>query len=212
MGSVGSFLRFALCASFIACSFPEIDFDLDGGASATGGNGAGGSQNVGAGTSDGGAGASHGGGGQGGVNTTISSITTDGGGGGDGGSGGGGPVVICKDQDGDGFLSEDSSPECEELLGIEEGTDRDCDDDDDDAFPGQEDFFSRERNSGGWDYDCNETVETEYGLACSAECAWIVVSAGEDGCGDTGPLKRCNPVLLGCVLPVDAGEETQGCR
>jgi hypothetical protein len=196
-----SFARTLVVASLTACSFPSISFEDTGGAPPTGGNGAGGSQNAGAG----------GGGGEGGVNTTISSITTGGGGGADGG-GGGEPAAVCKDEDGDSYLSEDSSPECEELLGIDQEQDRDCDDTDDDAFPGQEGYFPTERKGGGWDYNCDEQVETQYAEDCSSACKpWLLVTPGEDGCGDSGEVRTCN-ALLGCVAPGSGGEATQECR
>ncbi len=106
-------------------------------------------------------------------------------------------AVPCTDRDGDDWMA----------VGIE-GSDcgavLDCDDQDDRAFPGQTEYFSTPRASGGFDFDC-DGAESKIDDTQGGECAvdwWNCVGTGWVGgvpdCGDPGTWHVC--------------EDQQGCR
>lgn len=199
------YLRAAAALLFVACTFPEIGFDDGTGASiATGASTSDGASSSDGGTTSQGAGGAGGHGGAGGRSGT-------GGHGGDGGGTGGGVPLTCVDLDEDGYLSDASDPGCDELPAYV-GKDHDCDDDDEYTHPNQATFFTQPRTAGGWDYDCDGSIETQYLVECPSPCApWLPVSPGEQGCGDTATMKKCN-TLLGCASPPDGNSATQGCH
>jgi hypothetical protein len=118
-------------------------------------------------------------------------------------------AVDC-DADDDGFLAENEA--C--------GGD-DCDDADEDAHPGQADFFISPRASGGYDYDCDGTAEPEVTdpLDCSllldTDCNGEGYSGSLPDCGEPGAWIQCAPTLLPLSLvcePEADGTREMGCR
>lgn len=61
-----------------------------------------------------------------------------------------GPVDTCTDDDDDGFFAE---PDC--------GSAVDCHDDEEDAYPGQDEFFEDPISGDDYDYNCDGTDEKE---------------------------------------------------
>lgn len=96
--------------------------------------------------------------------------------------------------------------------------DQDCDDTDSRAHPGQTNYYTGQRNSGGWDYDCNGS-EDKRTYADATGCAEDTVdptvcvetgSANRTGnCGGSVDADRC-PAAAPCALIQDTA--TQACR
>jgi hypothetical protein len=95
----------------------------------------------------------------------------------------------------------------------------DCDDGDEDAFPGQPGFFDHERTSGGYDFDCDELEEpfTELqGEGCHLD--WFTcVGTGWVGavpaCGEVGTWHVCvyGGIATGCA-ETESAEIAQSCQ
>jgi hypothetical protein len=154
-----------------------------GGAGQQGGGAAGQANGGTAGASGGSGGGSAGAGGGAGGGT--------GGGAGAGGStgGSGGCASPPCDCDGDGYLAEGSS--C---------AGNDCDDGDPDAHPGQTGWFTTPRKTaGGFDYDCNGTVELEFTSVISCVVALCPTTQGYFGttpqCGQAADWGDCTGAL-----------------
>lgn len=116
---------------------------------------------------------------------------------GGGGSGaGGGPADPC-DADGDGFY-----PQVE---GCDNGLEFDCYDDNARARPNQTDTFPVDRGDGSFDYDCDGVERPFYETTCSCNNQALGVTAGADGCGDEGVLRKCDAFLTcGAKTVVDS--------
>lgn len=114
----------------------------------------------------------------------------------------------CIDGDGDGFAVPGGSLECGPL---------DCDDDDERAFPGQEQFFAAPRPSGSFDFNCDG--DEERSLQTDGQtCHWRWFSCRGSGwvaepptCGGAGEYHECDDVGLQCV-EVDRATLTMACR
>lgn len=96
--------------------------------------------------------------------------------------------------------------------------DQDCDDTDSRAHPGQTNYYTGQRNSGGWDYDCNgsedkRTYSDATGCAEDATDPTLCVETGSANrtgdCGASVDTDRC-PAAAPCGLIQDT--TTQGCR
>ncbi len=128
-------------------------------------------------------------GGGGGSSGAAGAAGNPGGGGGSGGVSGaaGAAGAGCCDCDKD--LVPSNKPGC---------NGNDCDDDDANVFPGQTKFFGTESKNNGFDYNCDQKLETEYKkLDCVALCDPKV-----DGyigtapqCGKSGDFGSCDGVL-----------------
>lgn len=103
----------------------------------------------------------------------------------------------CTDRDDDGWVAvgiEDS--DCGPIL--------DCDDDDDRAFPGQTEYFTTARTSGGFDFDCDgeeSKIDDTQGGECAPDwwsCGGTGWVGGVPDCGDPGTWHTC--------------EDQQGCN
>jgi len=99
-------------------------------------------------------------------------------------------AVPCADRDHDGFF----------VVAIPDsdcGDQLDCDDGDDRAFPGQTDYFSTPRTSGGFDFNCdgNQTpIDTTQGGACQTDwwsCTGTGWVGGVPDCGNPGTYHTC---------------------
>jgi hypothetical protein len=131
-------------------------------------------------------------------------------GGGGGGNGGAGGAASDCDLDHDGWLATSSA--C--------GGD-DCDDTDDDAHPGQTGFFTSQRKSGGYDFNCDGDSERQF--AATLDCSNLLDTAcsGESfahplpACGARGSWISCqlavSPLPVLC-MSVSEGDRKMGCR
>lgn len=108
------------------------------------------------------------------------------------------------DVDEDGYIRDD--PHCAGGDG-----ERDCDDNDARAYPGQTDFFDTPRSSGGYDFDCNAVDEPQHPTSCFCAGYALLVPAGAAGCGVTGSLRTCYQFFL-CGVNDTANTATQLCR
>ena len=108
------------------------------------------------------------------------------------------------DVDEDGFIRDD--PHC-----VGNDKDRDCDDNDARAHPGQTDFFDTPRASGGYDFDCNGTDEPQEPTSCACIGSALLVPPGAEGCGVTGTVRTCFFFFLCGVNDTDT-TATQLCR
>ena len=102
-------------------------------------------------------------------------------------------MPIDCDVDGDGSLAKSAA--C--------GGD-DCDDADEDAHPGQSDYFTSPRVSGGYDYDCDGKSEPEF--SGELDCSALLSACEGEGfssppaCGGSGTWIRCESILLPILL------------
>ncbi len=82
-------------------------------------------------------------------------------------------TVYYRDMDGDGYGDPDTMMVTCETLGDEWVTNgSDCDDADEDAFPGQTLFFGRSRAGGGWDFNCDGSEDMQYDTGyCNCDVA-----------------------------------------
>ena len=100
----------------------------------------------------------------------------------------------------------------------------DCDDDDEDVFPGQEKYFTDPSSRWGFDYDCDGDAEPKYAepLDCSIAntvCdtsiegffATITMPDVVPGCSQTGPFGSCVKELGMCQRGEES-METQACH
>jgi hypothetical protein len=117
------------------------------------------------------------------------------------------------DADHDGYTSL-STPGC---------TGNDCDDDDSNVHPGQTAFFTVERASGGFDYDCDGVEERAWSeaLDCSLlggsvlnGCEGQGFSGSVPACGTSGSWIECAPTLppLSVCQAGDDGTKLQACH
>jgi len=116
-------------------------------------------------------------------------------------------LVACADDDGDGVTI----------------CDGDCDDGDARVHPGQLEFFTTPRDSGGYDFDCDESTTLQYPAQGScgpiSECDAIVEGWTCDSlplCGEEcWWLKGCVLEFMGephCSEYAPTERRTQGCR
>jgi hypothetical protein len=126
------------------------------------------------------------------------------------------PVNVHLDSDGDGSGGAEENFVCVASRDDVDGDliTRDCDDEDIDAFPGQTQFFTEPRVSGGFDYNCdgNENGPSFDEFGCNTDefggCFDSVVATTSRACGETFSVQRCD--LGSCSqFSVDV---TQACR
>ncbi len=106
-------------------------------------------------------------------------------------------VAPCVDSDGDTFLViNQPDANCPGPL--------DCDDDDVDAYPGQESYYDMERTSGGYDYNC-DGEETRFNTTGGGNCRfewWECLGTGwvngVPECGQLGTYHVCEDVGGDC--------------
>lgn len=113
------------------------------------------------------------------------------------------------DQDGDGFAGTQICY-CEAPANAEDFPE-DCCDADPDAFPGQTKFFSDEVNwCGGYDYNCDNSDEKQYGSSCVEEPCTAGWFQPNPACGKTGNwCLNCN----GCGSCIGQTiQQAQKCR
>ncbi len=97
--------------------------------------------------------------------------------------------------------------------------DDDCDDSDSAARPNQTAYFTRQRNGGGYDFNCDGVSSRQYtttapptcscacptGFCCSGQCVgW---QSSVPGCGDTGTWRETS-----CTCVWGSASRTQPCR
>jgi hypothetical protein len=122
-----------------------------------------------------------------------------------------------RDADGDGYGAPgDFIDGCTAPAGYVDRT-FDCDDGDDRARPGQTQYFEEQRESGGWDYDCDGEVGLEQPAVlydCSACTGALSGWASEPvpACGETAELVSCLWAAAGGCYESWRGEWTQSCR
>ena len=125
-----------------------------------------------------------------------------------------------RDLDGDSYGDALTSQQsCEAPVGWV-SDDTDCDDADALVSPGQEDYFDEERDSGGWDYNCDGRSEKRFGLA-NVPCEYDekTTSCVGDGfystvpaCGAKGSLASCTLIEPGNCSTASLSSVTQPCR
>jgi hypothetical protein len=207
-GLGGGVLLTAVALALVpACGFPTLSYDDDGG------------------TSSGGSGGSSGGSSSG-MHDAASdgTFTGDGSSGGDGASGdgredsdasndsstpppdAGGDGSIDCDHDHDGYIS--NSAQC---------GGNDCCDTDPNAHPGQTDFFPSADGCMSFDYNCDGTVETEWGAfscmpgvtGCTPTSGFV---GGVPGCGVSEQWTgTCKNMITSCQ-PGTMTPQTQACH
>lgn len=116
----------------------------------------------------------------------------------------------CTDHDGDDFYVAAGGADCGELL--------DCDDFDALAFPGQSEFFTEARVSGGFDYDCDGEETPELDTTAGGDCYWDWFTCegsgwygGVPACGTEGIWHVCSASGIEC-RESDANLQTMPCR
>ena len=134
--------------------------------------------------------------------------------------------LYYRDSDNDGY-GVDASPRClcapmdlySTLLG------GDCCDQDVQAHPSQNDFFTQKNKCGSWDFDCSGGVERYYGGGGGSCSGWGIGSGCELNPGWDGPVPDCGNsqryldrgcghcCFLGtCCCSPEGGIRTQSCR
>ena len=97
--------------------------------------------------------------------------------------------------------------------------DGDCDDNDEDVFPGQTDFFSEPRANESFDFDCNDDVEKLIttvvpecfrvaASSCSSVEGWA--TNAPPACGEEGTYRICSRFKGTCRQTEET--RTQTCR
>ena len=157
----------------------------------------------------------------------------------------GAPELRCwPDADGDGFALADAVPmsacTCPDgTTSVEPaGSEIDCADNDDRAFPGQTMYFADRIPDVGrgrsWDFDCNGTEEGQWGVAvCEEDTSGMMTCTTTDGfsgfapCGATQAFQGCpdpnqptmcggscayDPILMFCAQGTSTLMWTQTCR
>jgi hypothetical protein len=212
-GLVGAVLLTVVALALVpACGFPTLSYSDDGGTSSSGSGGSGGSS----------------GGSSGGMHDAASdgAVTGDGssGGVGDGASGdgredsnasndsstpppdAGGDGSIDCDHDHDGYIS--NSAQC---------GGNDCCDTDPNAHPGQTDFFPSADGCMSFDYNCDGTLETEWGaFSCTPGVTGCTPTSGfvggVPGCGVAEQWTgTCKNMVTSCQ-PGTTISQTQACH
>jgi hypothetical protein len=131
------------------------------------------------------------------------------------------PAELRADDDHDGFASGEPRSQCVSLTlpPMTGARDRDCAPEDEDAFPGQTERFSRPRDGvGGFDFNCNGQEEKQHtspvqdATSCSynantGNCEWNFYSRSLV-CGQSLTHGYCD--LNGCVLRHET--TTQACK
>jgi len=105
----------------------------------------------------------------------------------------------CLDVDHDGYLAQGiPDADCEGPL--------DCDDLDEDAHPGQTEWFTEPRVSGGFDYDCDGVESPGLDTTGGSSCYWDWFTCrgdgwvdGVPGCGVQGIWHTCHESNWDCV-------------
>ena len=93
-------------------------------------------------------------------------------------------TTYYRDEDGDGYGSTVSEEACSAPVDyVLEGGD--CDDREPDAFPGQTEYFFEERETGGFDYNCDGSEDLQVNRVSSGLCEYY------GACGRTA--SRCRP-------------------
>ena len=107
-------------------------------------------------------------------------------------------ATLCRDTDGDGYLQSNvPGAICDPV---------DCDDDDEDVYPGQPGAFTSPKSAGGYDYNCDGIEEklsdTRRGEGCHEEVFGPCLGTGwlesVPDCGEMGTWHRCEDTLFGC--------------
>lgn len=107
-------------------------------------------------------------------------------------------AMACVDTDGDGFLQPNfPGAICEPV---------DCDDEDEDVYPGQTGAFTAPKSSGDYDYNCDGVDEklsdTQRGEGCHEDIFGPCLGTGwldaVPDCGQLGTWHRCEDSLFGC--------------
>ncbi len=106
---------------------------------------------------------------------------------------------LCLDDDHDGYLVHGvPDADCEGPL--------DCDDQDEDAHPGQTEWFTEPRVSGGFDYDCDGVETPGLDTTGGSTCYWDWFTCrgdgwvnGVPGCGVQGIWHTCHEDGWDCV-------------
>lgn len=105
---------------------------------------------------------------------------------------------MCVDRDGDGYPWPNTP-------GASCGPDLDCDDDDEDAFPGQPNGFTEPTAAGSYDYDCDgaETPLAEQTLGGDCALDWFdCIGTGwmdtVPRCGELGVWHECSGDIFSC--------------
>jgi hypothetical protein len=119
-------------------------------------------------------------------------------------------AVPCLDRDEDGFFVATADADCGELV--------DCDDFEPLAFPGQSEFFTEARQSGGYDYNCDGVETPELDTSAGGDCYWDWFSCegtgwygGVPACGAEGIWHVCSADGIEC-RESDANLLTMPCR
>jgi hypothetical protein len=92
----------------------------------------------------------------------------------------------------------------------------DCDDSNDDVYPEQTRYSSEPRSDGGFDYNCDESVEREPLVQCALVGGACPPDQGfldDVACGQVGRWGTCmlvSPAL--CMAEVIVDEQMRGCR
>jgi hypothetical protein len=133
-------------------------------------------------------------------------------------------TLCLVDQDGDGYGTGKGTTECQCTPGTvaaQSSADVDCDDSDPNAHPGQTNYFTQPRKSGGYDYDCDgfESVEWDYPIdtGCSVDdCEAVFWVHQEPDCGAQGTVHSCYfpnyPDESVCSVRPGSSPMTQACR
>lgn len=90
----------------------------------------------------------------------------------------------------------------------------DCDDDDARVFVGQTEFYDMPRSIGSFDFDCDGKESPLYPTRCGCSGSWqaLFVPAGDEGCGQTGNLRKCELLFVCYVGAILDSSTTQSCR
>ncbi len=131
------------------------------------------------------------------------------------------PHDLFEDSDGDNYAGGPVLATCvgtDELVAWRVLWNDDCDDTDGDAHPGQSNYFTSQRNGGGWDYNCNGSTDKRsiaYATGCAEDAAdpTICVETGGStrtgSCGASVDSDYCR-ASAPCDLVQDT--TTQACR
>lgn len=84
----------------------------------------------------------------------------------------------------------------------------DCDDGDKRVFPGQTEYFDTEANGGGFDFDCDKSVDKDPSIIEAYPCTICLsnekryLDATSPACGEEKPWGTCKLSLMLCVNDV----------
>lgn len=107
-------------------------------------------------------------------------------------------ALSCVDTDGDGFLQSNvPGAICDPV---------DCDDNDEDVYPGQTGAFTVPKSSGDYDYNCDgideKLSDTQRGEGCHEDIFGPCLGTGwldfVPECGQLGTWHRCEDTFFGC--------------